>query len=75
MNNNDWTPVEDKTPNSFNKMLDDYVAKGAPIEHGAAGWAGLGFYILIGLVVIGFCALLVSGFSCVIDINCLTWLR
>lgn len=75
MNKDDWTPVDDKTPNPFNDMLDDYVAAGCPVEHGAAGWVGLGFYVLIGLVIVGFCAGIVYGFGCMIDINCLVWLR
>ena len=33
MNDDDWQPVEDNTPNPFNEMLDNYVAKGTPVDH------------------------------------------
>lgn len=72
---NNWKPIKDNTPNPFKEMLDDYVARGAPVDHGIWGFVGLGFVILVGLVIVGFIAGIWSGFGCMLDINCMTWLR
>lgn len=63
----DWTPIEDNTPNPFNERMKNYKQ---PFN-----LPGCIAYIFMALIVVGFIVLILNMFGCIIDLNCLTWLR
>ena len=75
--NNRWEPVQSTTKSPHDQQMDDYVARGCPVEHSLIdGLIGLAFTIVMYVLLpAAFMWFIVKGYACIIDIYCLTWLR
>ena len=71
----DWTPIEDKTPSPLNEQLDAFVKAGSPVAYGWRGVVVVVVYAIVIAVILAIIVGMVRGYDCMIDINCVAWLR